>query len=316
MIRSKPLLAGAIGIAAAAGLALVSPAMADPVPATAKSTVRAAPDINIDAVTGHLKKFQSFADNNDGNRAVGSAGYGESADYVEKALSDAGYEVDRQACGGCSSADDNIIADWPGGDEKATIMLGAHLDSVSEGPGINDNGTGSAATLEVALALAKAKPELAKHVRFGWWADEESGLLGSADYVKNGGAEGLDAYLNFDMVGSPNAGYFVDGLDNEYGKAFGSYLESVDKAPEKMGECCSDDGSFADAGVPTAFLSTGAGETMTQEQADNWGGKAGEAYDKCYHAECDTYPDNVNAKALNITSDAIASALWSLAVKA
>ena len=53
-------------------------------------------------------------------------------------------------------------------------LVGSHLDSVAEGPGINDNGTGSAFNLELALQMAKmAAP--ANKVRFAWWGAEESG---------------------------------------------------------------------------------------------------------------------------------------------
>ena len=83
-----------------------------------------------------------------------------------------------------------------------------------------------------------------------------------------------------------------------------------------MEECCSDDGSFARAGIETVFLSTGAGARKTQEQADKWGGEAGAAYDPCYHSQCDSYPDNVNTEALDHASDSIAYAVWKLAVKA
>ncbi|HZE39689.1 MAG TPA: M28 family peptidase [Stackebrandtia sp.] len=306
-MRRRSLVAIAVGVATAGALALAPVAMAAPVSATA-------PDINVDDVQAHLKEFQSIADAAGGTRHAGSDGYQKSADYVVGKLKDAGYDVTTPKCGSCSADDVNVIADWPGGDDSATIMVGAHLDSVSAGPGINDNGSGSATVLQVALALAQAKPDLAKHVRFGWWADEEQGLNGSADYVKSGGADGVEAYFNLDMVASPNAGYFVDGLDNQYGKAMADYLTSVKKEPDQMEECCSDDGSFRDAGVPIAFLSTGASAQMTQEEADKWGGEAGKAFDECYHSACDT-SDNINADALNNMADALAAGLWAAAVK-
>ena len=94
---------------------------------------------------------------------------------------------------------------------------GAHLDSVAQGPGINDNGSGSAAILETALQLAKVKPR--NKLRFAWWGAEEAGLVGSTDYVANLTPAELDKialYLNFDMVGSPNYGFFVyDGDDSD-----------------------------------------------------------------------------------------------------
>ena len=77
--------------------------------------------------------------------------------------------------------DFNVIAELEGKNDDNVVMAGAHLDSVIEGPGINDNGSGSAALLETALMMAKVKPE--NTVRFAWWAGEEQGLVGSADYV-------------------------------------------------------------------------------------------------------------------------------------
>ena len=89
-------------------------------------------------------------------------------------------------------------------------MAGAHLDSVAAGPGINDNGSGSSALLEVAEALPKVKPS--NKLRFAWWAAEEASLVGSNFYVSNLSDEQIgrhELYLNFDMVGSPNYGLFI-----------------------------------------------------------------------------------------------------------
>ena len=103
------------------------------------------------------------------------------------------------------ATDVNVIAERPGKNTSNVVMAGAHLDSVPEGPGINDNGSGSAAILETALMMAKVKPQ--NTVRFAWWGDEEGGLVGSTAYV-----DGLDQaerdrialYMNYDMIGSPN----------------------------------------------------------------------------------------------------------------
>src|SRR5690606_28644690 len=95
------------------------------------------------------------------------------------------------------------------------VMVGAHLDSVAEGPGINDNGTGSAAVLEIAKQMRKVKPK--NKVRFALWGAEESGLVGSDYYVANlSEAERakIALYLNFDMIGSPNYVRFVYDGDN------------------------------------------------------------------------------------------------------
>ena len=75
----------------------------------------------------------------------------------------------------------NVLAELPGKNPDNVVMVGGHLDSVIEGPGINDNGSGSAAILEVAEQMEKVKPW--NTVRFAWWGAEESSLVGSTFYV-------------------------------------------------------------------------------------------------------------------------------------
>ncbi len=111
----------------------------------------------------------------------------------------------------------NVLAESPAGDPNNVIMAGAHLDSVQQGPGINDNGSGSAAILEVALQMAKVKP--VNKLRFAWWGAEEAGLVGSTAYVaglSEAERDQIELYLNFDMVGSPNYVFFIyDGDDSD-----------------------------------------------------------------------------------------------------
>ena len=105
----------------------------------------------------------------------------------------------------------NVIAQTKTGSTTDVVMAGAHLDSVAEGPGINDNGSGVAAVLETALQLGSS-PEVNNAVRFGFWGAEERGLVGSDKYLESLDVDGLKdiaLYLNFDMVGSPNPGYFT-----------------------------------------------------------------------------------------------------------
>ncbi len=306
------------GLAVCAGIALtvtgLSAAASGAGPAT---TVAAAPDISVANVRTHLNQLQSIAQQNGGNRAAGG-GYAASVSYVEQQLRSAGYTVVRQTCPSCAGQSQNLIADWPGGDPDSVVMVGAHLDSVRGGPGINDNGTGSAAILEVALTLARAHPLLAKHVRFGWWADEESGLRGSQHYVSTLPAADrskIDAYLNFDMVGTKNWGYFVYDDVASIKAVFDEYFRSVDLATEAdtEGDGRSDHASFQRYGIPVGGLFTGAGSTKTAAQQRKWGGTAGAPFDACYHRACDTIA-NIADTPLNHNSDAIAYALWKLAV--
>src|SRR4029453_4218503 len=137
--------------------------------------------------------------------------------YVFNQLSAAGFTVVKQNClSGCTAgAGPNIIADWPGGDPNNVSMFGAHLDSVSAGPGINDNASGSSTVLELALTLAATNPAMLNHARFGWGTGEEKGLNGSEFYVNQLPATErakIKAYFNFDMVASTNGGYFINRI--------------------------------------------------------------------------------------------------------
>ena len=108
----------------------------------------------------------------------------------------------------------NVIAELEGRNDDNVVMAGAHLDSVPAGPGINDNGSGSAALLELAQQIAKLKPE--NTLRLAWWGGEESGLVGSTAYV-NGLSQAerdrIALYMNYDMVGSPNYIFMVYDAD-------------------------------------------------------------------------------------------------------
>ncbi|OEV08115.1 aminopeptidase S [Streptomyces sp. Amel2xB2] len=304
-------------IVASASTALAASLLGAGAAQAAKPEPAAAPDISVDAVQKDLKELQSVAEDNGGNRAHGEPGFKASIDLVKKKLDAAGFKTDVQEFDGGGTKGYNLIADWPeGGSADHTVMVGSHLDSVSEGPGINDNGSGSAGVLEVALAVSKAKLEPGKHLRFAWWGAEEQGLVGSQSYVDSlaqDDVKKIDTYLNFDMIASPNAGYFVYDDDASVQKVFKDYYKSkditTDTSPEVNGR--SDHASFADAGVTVGGTFTGAGDTMTEEQAKSWDGKAGEPFDSCYHSECDDI-SNINEKALDVNSDAMAHAVWEL----
>ena len=221
------------------------------------------------------------------------------------------------------SMTENLIAESKGGDPHNVVMAGAHLDSVPEGPGINDNGSGSSALLEVAEQMAKVKTP--NKVRFAWWAAEEASLVGSTYYVNNLSDEqiaDLEMYLNFDMVGSPNYGLFIydgdgsgfglegpDGSD-EIEALFEQYYaeRSIPSEPTAFSGR-SDYQAFINNGVPSGGLFTGAEGIKTAAQAEKWGGTAGIAYDPCYHQACDTI-DNLSHEALDINSDAVAYVLY------
>ncbi|MGV0811304.1 M28 family metallopeptidase [Mycolicibacterium boenickei] len=428
---------------------------------TALEPKQLADKISVDAMFTHLRKLQEIADNNDGNRAVGSSGYDASVDYVAQLLRDKGfdvqtpefermgtmrggnpalsvsgrsYPVDQASMlvttapgglnaptlrpgkpAGCAATDYGsvnisgaiaVVDDTgcsvvvkqntalakgavgllvvntgrpvPGGlfttgyyrqlsvpvgiidptadaalrrtsapvrltlDSKAemvksrsvtaqtktgssadVVLVGAHLDSVGGGPGINDNGSGVAALLETALQLGSS-PKVSNAVRFAFWGAEEMGLDGSTQYVRNLPLDQLDdlaLYLNFDMVGSPNAGFFTyDG--DQSGQAtdpkpmpegsagiertMAGYLNLAGVRPADMPiGGTSDYQPFLQAGVPVGGATTGSSQRKTEVQARLWGGRAGKAFDPNYHTARDTI-DNVDARALGTMGSAIA----------
>ncbi len=222
----------------------------------------------------------------------------------------------------------NVIAETPGGRDDRVVVVGAHLDSVPAGPGIQDNGSGSAAILEIALQMAELGIEPRNKVRFAWWGAEESGLVGSQFYVDNLSEreiKNIALNLNFDMIGSPNFVRFVydgDGsatpLDGPNGSAnienvFLSYFAEQGLPTEPTAfDGRSDYGPFIAVGIPAGGLFTGAEGIKTEEQAAIYGGTAGDQYDPCYHLACDTF-ENISLEALDENSDAAAHAVLTFA---
>jgi Zn-dependent M28 family amino/carboxypeptidase len=221
----------------------------------------------------------------------------------------------------------NVIADLHGVNDSNIVMAGAHLDSVPAGPGINDNGSGSAALLEVGQQLANHVPQ--NTIRLAWWGAEELGLIGSTAWVNQQVTEGtLDdvaLYLNFDMIGSPN--YFFGVYDanlstykpppavpipagsTDIESTFESFYTLADEPyddTEFSGR--SDYQAFINNGVPSGGLFTGAEVVKTAAQQAIWGGTTGAQFDPCYHQACDTFANNSD-HALDVNSDAVAFAV-------
>ncbi|WP_344619333.1 M28 family peptidase [Dactylosporangium salmoneum] len=277
-----------------------------------------APEVSVANVKNHLTQFYGFAQSNGGNRFSGSGGYTASLSYVEQKLAAAGYTVTRQACTSCTAGSQNLIAEWKGGDANQVFMLGAHLDSVRAGSGINDNGSGSAGVLETALTLAQQNPTMTKRVRFAWWADEEQGLRGSTYYVSQLSSterSKIKGYLNFDMIGSRNAGYFINNISTSLAASLKAYYDAIGVPTEENVEGAnrSDDASFRNAGIPTSGIAAGASAIKTAAQAQKWGGTANASYDSCYHSSCDT-TGNISDVPLGRAVNGMASALWANAV--
>ncbi|MEV7011455.1 M28 family peptidase [Streptosporangium sp. NPDC051022] len=305
----------ALAAVAVAASSVASATTAVAAPAKGAQAALASPDLSVSNIQAHLNQFQSIASSNGGNRYSGSAGYTASLNYVKGKLDAAGYTTTIQNFSYNGRTHSNLIANWPSGPASPTLMMGSHLDSVSAGPGINDNGSGSATLLELALTVANLKPNLNKHLRFAWWAAEEAGLVGSKYYVQNTGTSGVDTYLNFDMTASPNAGYFVYDDVPAIQKVFNDFYatKNIPTEIETEGDGRSDHTAFKNAGVKVGGIFTGAETRKTSAQAAKWGGQANVAFDRCYHSSCDT-TSNINATALDVNADAIANAVWKLGV--
>jgi Zn-dependent M28 family amino/carboxypeptidase len=226
----------------------------------------------------------------------------------------------------------NLFAETATGNDNNVVMAGGHLDSVPEGPGVNDNGTGSAALLETALEMSDLNIQPKNTVRFAWWGAEEAGTLGSEHYIlelTEEEAADIALYLNFDMVGSPNFARFIyDGNGSAFPdvgggpegsgaieRAFQRYFEAKGLPTSQTAfDGRSDYDAFINiAGIPAGGLFTGAEGIKTEQEAALYGGTAGEAYDPCYHQLCDDI-DNVSKRALGQMSDAIAHTVYTFAM--
>ncbi|MBN9698134.1 MAG: M20/M25/M40 family metallo-hydrolase [Zoogloea sp.] len=222
----------------------------------------------------------------------------------------------------------NVIAELAGTSPGRVVMMGAHLDSVNAGPGINDNGSGVAALLESAAQLARSKPR--NTVRIALWGAEELGNLGSKFHVgalSPAQKEALALYLNFDMIGSPNAGFFVydgDGSGSGFAGPQGSgEIESVladdyrRRGVQPRGvdlRLSTDQLSFASAGIPVGGLFSGHDGIKSAQEAALWGGTSGTAYDACYHKACDVLA-NADTSAFRFNVPAVLAAAWHFAMR-
>lgn len=223
----------------------------------------------------------------------------------------------------------NVIAQTKTGSAQNVVMVGAHLDSVAEGPGINDNGSGVAAVLETALEMGDSPP-VQNAVRFAFWGAEELGLVGSQKYIESldvNALKDIALYLNFDMLASPNPGYFTyDGDQSSppppdegpprvpegsagIERTLVAYLTIAGKTAEDTSfNGRSDYDGFTRAGIPSGGLFSGAEEKKSAEQARLWGGEADQPFDPNYHKPSDTL-QHIDRAALGINGGGVAYAV-------
>jgi Zn-dependent M28 family amino/carboxypeptidase len=227
----------------------------------------------------------------------------------------------------------NVLAQTKTGDQHRVVVAGAHLDSPQRSPGLNDDGTGVAAVLETALQLG-GSPQVTNAVRFAFWGAEEVGLAGSTKYVQGLGRDGVKdiaLYLDFDSIGSSNAGFFTYDGDQSGApnpnlpaasvpagsagieRTLAGYLNLAGVRPADMplGRA-SDYSAFLLAGIPIGGLTAGTNQRKSEVQARLWGGRAGLPFDPNYRTRLDDI-DNVDRRALSITAPAVAFAVGTYA---
>ncbi|KAK9321362.1 hypothetical protein V1517DRAFT_326596 [Lipomyces orientalis] len=217
----------------------------------------------------------------------------------------------------------NIIAQTKEGDAENCVMLGGHSDSVVEGPGINDDGSGSLTLLEVATQLTKYKVN--NCVRFAWWAGEEEGLLGSDYYVAMLSPEEnwkIRLFMDYDMLASPNYANQVYNATNAvnptgseelrdlYVEFYESHNQNYTFIPF---DGRSDYDAFIKHGIPGGGIAAGAEGVKTKEEAEMFGGAAGKWFDPCYHQLCDTVA-NLNFAAWELNTKLVAHSVATYAV--
>jgi Zn-dependent M28 family amino/carboxypeptidase len=227
----------------------------------------------------------------------------------------------------------NVLAQTKTGAANEVVMVGTHLDSPTDSPGINNAGSGVAAVLETALQLGPLPP-VANAVRFAFWGAEENGLNGSMDYVSGLDNEQLNniaLYLNFDMLGSPNPGFFTDDGDQSgppgpgvasadvpegsagIERTLAGYLNLAGRRPADMPlNTRTDYHAFLAAGVPVGGMNTGASQVKTTVQGRLWGGQTGVAFDPNYLSGRDTV-DAINREALAVMGAGVAYAVGTYA---
>jgi Peptidase family M28/PA domain len=208
----------------------------------------------------------------------------------------------------------DVLAELPGTSGDRVVMAGAHIDSVPAGPGINDDGSGTATLLALATRLGQG-PRPRDTLRLGFWTAEELGLYGSRAYVRALSAaerRRIRSYVNLDMVGSPNA------VLETYGS--GATEAALRRALDARGPTpnassiggASDHAAFQRAGIEVGGVFTGASGRVGAASAERFGATAGRPADPCYHRACDTLA-NVDRGSVETIADAVEAALRSLA---
>ena len=130
------------------------------------------------------------------------------SEYLFNTYKSFGYEPEYQWFSGrgvLGGQTANVLATLKGTvNPELVYVVSSHFDSVADGPGADDDSSGTAALLEVSRILAK-HPQPATIV-FASFTGEESGLMGSREFVRRAVADRMQVVgaLNNDMVGWAN----------------------------------------------------------------------------------------------------------------
>ncbi len=204
-------------------------------------------------------------------RYATSAHYGSAADLCRARLTNLGYETRIQEVSFGSSVTSNVIAEKPGtAAERKLVIAMAHLDSINiEGdagsiaPGADDNGSGSAAVLELARVL---RNHVAEHdLQLVLFGGEELGLHGSKHYVSTLGSdrERVVAALNMDMIAGRNVDDRTVLIEAGERTVVDELADAADsftslKVETSLNPFASDHVPFIQAGLPAALTIEGA----------------------------------------------------------
>ncbi|KAK6348737.1 hypothetical protein TWF718_006524 [Orbilia javanica] len=199
----------------------------------------------------------------------------------------------------------NLFSESIGGDPTNVIMIGAHLDSIRNGPGINDNGSGSSLLIALFHALQSYCPK--NRIRFAWWGAEELGLYGSNHYVSNLSKQEADdilVYLNFDMIGH---GYFGVFDGNSTSKPEDPYSLTSPPGSSVIEKLFVD--YLVGSGVPITkeplVANTDIAGFVELNKAVGGMHSGSIGVDFCYHRKCDDYT-NINETHIEIIGKATA----------
>ncbi|MDP9166157.1 MAG: M28 family peptidase, partial [Actinomycetota bacterium] len=227
----------------------------------------------------------------------------------------------------------SVLAQTKTGNPHDVVVVGAHLDSAADSPGLNDDGSAVAAVLETAAQLGSS-PTVTNAVRFAFWGAQHADLQGSSSYVAGldeVGRRDIALYLDFDALGSTNAGYFTYDGDQSgqpnpdipaarvpagsagLERTLAGYLNLAGVRPADLPlDLASDYSAFLRAGIPIGGITSGGTQRKTPTQARLWGGRAGAPFDPNASSRGDTIA-NVDRATLAITGPAVAFAVGTYA---